>query len=432
MLNSSAKERQVVSTLPEISSQPVTTIPLKTKAREVVIAPVRNNAKNSSFITSPERLQQNLYIADNSTTPVIDDNSNQDNSTDAVAYINAPAANIDSHIPEIPVLKTKSSPAREVVTNKSINTPAITAKANNYSFVVAPSTATSDVVATPVAEANQISPQRYEMYPMTIESVINSYTHIQKRKKISLEVYFSPTISYRELKENKAFINYARNAAATSGASITPPVSATNYSADVNSSVTHKPDAGLQLGFVGGYPLSRNLRLLGGLQFNISKYDIRAYSHQEELTTIALTNPNGRTNTVYTLTNYRNDGGYKTNWLHNLYFSVSAPIGLEYKIAGRKRNFYGASGTIQPSFIISNRAYLLSTDYKSYAEIPSLIRKWNINTGFELFAGYTTGRVKWKIGPQVRYQVMSSFVKKYPVQEHLFDFGLKLGVMLNK
>ena len=124
MLNSSAKERQVVSTLPEISSQPVSTIPLKTKAREVVIAPVRNNAKNASFITSPERLQQNLYIADNSTTPVIDDNSHQDNSTDAVAYINAPAANIDSHIPEIPVLKTKSSPAREVVTNKSINTPA--------------------------------------------------------------------------------------------------------------------------------------------------------------------------------------------------------------------------------------------------------------------------------------------------------------------
>ena len=53
-----------------------------------------------------------------------------------------------------------------------------------------------------------------------------------------------------------------------------------------------------------------------------------------------------------------------------------------------------------------------------------------MNAGFEVFAANTSGKIKWRIGPQVRYQTMSSFKKKYPVMEHLFDFGLKLGIML--
>ena len=158
--------------------------------------------------------------------------------------------------------------------------------------------------------------------------------------------------------------------------------------------------------------------------------DIRAYSHPSEVATIALSNAAGGTNTFSTVTNYRNAGGSKADWLKNLYFSASAPIGLELKLLGNRKTYMGISGTIQPTYITSNRSYLLSTDYKNYAEVPSLIRKWNINTGFEVFAGYTTGKLKWRVGPQVRYQTMSSFQKKYPVQEHLFDFGLKLGIML--
>jgi len=61
-----------------------------------------------------------------------------------------------------------------------------------------------------------------------------------------------------------------------------------------------------------------------------------------------------------------------------------------------------------------------------------LIRKWNVNSSFETFAAYSTGKINWKVGPQVRYQLLSSFQEKYPVKEHLFDFGLKVGIMLNK
>ena len=428
MLTTSERNREVASTIPATTEKQAPVTETKHIPKSLVIAPARpsGNSNGNSFITSAENLQKNLYVQGGMETV---SEPGTIVTPDEIAYTTPPPARPDQPIQQ-PVIIRPSSPAKQLAPVRStINSPVAIAKANNYLFVVdnnpAPNQEADKTEATLTTETTG-SPT---YFPLTIESVVNSYRHIQKRKKVSLEVYFSPTISYRQLRENKDFINSARNAnAATNG---TSPLSQP-YSADVNAAVTHKPDVGLQLGFAAGYPLGKNLRLIGGLQFNISKYDIRAYNYPVELTTIALNNPNGRTSTVYTLTNYRNDGGYKANWLHNLYFSASAPIGLEYKLAGNRRNYFGVSGTVQPSFILSNRAYVLSTDYKNYAEIPSLIRKWNINTGFELFAGYTTGKVKWRIGPQVRYQVMSSFIKKYPVQEHLFDFGLKLGVMLNK
>jgi hypothetical protein len=81
--------------------------------------------------------------------------------------------------------------------------------------------------------------------------------------------------------------------------------------------------------------------------------------------------------------------------------------------------------------MLGDRAYLLSTDYKNYSEVPWLIRRWNVNTNLETFVKYSTGQLNWQVGPQVRYQLLSSFIKEYPVKENLFDFGLKVGIQLN-
>jgi hypothetical protein len=131
------------------------------------------------------------------------------------------------------------------------------------------------------------------------------------------------------------------------------------------------------------------------------------------------------------VTNYNNFGGYRSNWLENFYFQVSAPVGMELKLKGDDKMQFGIATTIQPTYVLGDRVYLISTDYKNYAEVPRLIRRWNVNTNLETYVAYSTGRLKWQVGPQVRYQLLSSFVKKYPVKEHLFDFGLKMGVSLN-
>lgn len=304
---------------------------------------------------------------------------------------------------------------REVAEEPVVN------RINQLSDSQQPLTAQSNTKDEPSATSKQ--PQTYADL-MTIESVVNSFKPKKLDRSIRWKVYFTPTVSYRKLSENKAFL------------STDPFGSSTNYPfaalSDVNKAVVHKPDFGFQLGVSAGYPLAKNLTVTGGLQFNINRYDIKAFVYNGEQATINLSGGGGSANSVTAWTYYRNYSGYKSDWLNNFYFSVSAPIGVELKVLGKKKTYVGIAGTVQPTYILSDRAYLISTDYKNYAEVPWLIRHVNVNTSFETFVSYTNKRnTRWQIGPQVRYQVMSSFQSKYPVKENLFDFGVKLGVTLN-
>lgn len=256
-------------------------------------------------------------------------------------------------------------------------------------------------------------------YSAGIETVTNAYIPQRISKKVSWQFFVTPTVSYRKLDENKSFNN-------SGGAGF--PFASLN---DVNKAVTHKPDMGLQIGLSARYPVTRNLKIRGGLQFNLNRYDVKAYAYNPEVATIQLNGANGNSS-VSTWTEYRTYSGYKSDWLKNFYFSVSAPIGAELNLIGNKRTSFGIAGTVQPTYIIKDRAYLISSDYKNYAKVPWLIRHVNLNTGFEAFVNYTSGKTHWQVGPQVRYQVLSSFHNKYPVKENLFDFGMKIGITLNE
>lgn len=259
--------------------------------------------------------------------------------------------------------------------------------------------------------------------PLTIESIVNSYQPLHLKKKLSWQFYFTPTVSYRKLGENKSFLR---------DQSTSSPNYAPALIYDVNNVVTHKPDVGFELGMAAKYPLTKNLTLRGGMQFNVNRYDIKAYTATTSVATIMF---NGRRNnsadSLNAVTRYSNVPGYRTSWLQNFYFQISAPVGVELKISGNDKVQFGVATTIQPTYVLGDRAYLISTNYKNYAEVPQLVRRWNVNTALETFVGYSTGRLNWQVGPQVRYQLLSSFVNKYPVKENLFDFGLKVGVSVN-
>jgi len=254
------------------------------------------------------------------------------------------------------------------------------------------------------------------LLPWTIESVLNSY---KRKAKVGLQFNFTPTISYRKLSENEAHMHSASSQNA--------------YLYNINDAVTHKPAIGLELGLTAKYPISQNIKLKAGIQFNVNRYDIKAYDYPIEPATIALAN-GSRVDSLHTISVYRNFNGNNPNWLQNLYFQVAMPIGIEYRIVGDDKVQFGIAGTIQPLYVLSDKAYLLTTDYKNYtedSEAPGLIRRWNANTALETYVSYSTGKLKWQVGPQMRYQILSSYVKKYPVKEHLFDFGLKVGISLN-
>ncbi|HJS55213.1 MAG TPA: hypothetical protein VJ765_11740, partial [Chitinophagaceae bacterium] len=236
----------------------------------------------------------------------------------------------------------------------------------------------------------------------------------KKQAKVTAQVFFTPTISYRKLTENKKYSNSTNSIPAFA----------------LNNIVDHKPAMGLEFGIEGRYQVSEKGFFKTGLQFNISRYDIRAYSHPTEIATVALNNGN-RIDSLATLTNYRNFSGTSANWLENFYFQIGIPIGAEIILSDKNDFQWGISGTIQPTYVIGDRAYLISSDYKNYAEFPDLMRRWNISTGVGTFISYSTGRIKWQAGPHVRYQHLSSFVSELSVKENLFAIGLKVGATLN-
>lgn len=306
------------------------------------------------------------------------------------------------------------------------NTPADT----ESSIVIAKSenkTETSIIASQPAITSTThfaaAEPEVEEKLPLTIESVTNSYQRQKHNPRFNWQLHFTPTISYRSLQEDQKFIAQARMS--LSAAPTATP--------ELDNVITHRPDIGMQLGLTGTYPLGKRIDLIAGLQFNVSKYDIKAFNYPSEVATIALMNSWGGPTAVSMLTSFRSNGFMaKASWLRNYYYSLSVPIGLEWRILGKKQNHWGFSTTIQPTYVVGNRSYMISMDYQNYAEVPYLINKWNMNVGFETYAKFSIGKNDFRIGPQVRYQLFSSFKKGYPVSEHLYDFGVKLGMQLGK
>jgi hypothetical protein len=286
-----------------------------------------------------------------------------------------------------------------------------------------PAATTAD--KTPVAMAST-----RQTAPWTIESATNLYFVKNKRKesRFQTQYHIAPTISYRKLSENKS---YLRNSP--------QPFSPNSYSAlynSVNSMVTHKPDIGFEFGITEKYSVSEKVRIRAGLQFNVNRYDIKAFHAPFALAAIALNSRRSSgVDSVWAIANYSNveaTSSNKGSWLQNYSFQVSAPVGVELSLKGNDKMQFGIAGSVQPTYVLGDRAYMITSDYKSYTHVPWLLRRWNVNTAFETFVSYQSGRTRWQIGPQVRYQLLSSFITNYPVKENLFDFGLKIGVSVIK
>jgi len=230
-------------------------------------------------------------------------------------------------------------------------------------------------------------------------------------------MYVSPTVSYRKLVGHASKSNYSYSGFAYSAN--------LGFPTDVNDAVTHKPSVGIELGTAFIYPVSKKFRIKAGLQFNLNNYQVEAYSYIPEIAPFGAGN---FTQPINTVSYYRNFNGFDKTWLKNSHFMVSVPLGVELTVIGNKRVAFNIASTIQPTYVINNDAYLVSTNLKNYAQEPSLYRKWNIHAGGEAFMSINTGTVNWVVGPQVRYQILSSYKEKYPIKEHLIDFGFKIGV----
>ncbi|RYZ52043.1 MAG: hypothetical protein EOO14_17240, partial [Chitinophagaceae bacterium] len=198
--------------------------------------------------------------------------------------------------------------------------------------------------------------------PWTIESAFNAYKS-PRSKRFQTQFHFTPTISYRKLTENKS---YLRNV----------PQPSANYAAlysSVSNMVTHKPDIGFELGVTEKYAVSQKVRLRAGLQFNVNRYDIKAFQAPNAVATIALNNRRtSQVDSVQTTSTYSNVDVNRNNrgsWLQNFSFQVSAPVGVELTLKGNDKMQFGIAGSVQPTYVLGDRAYMITTDYKRYTQV---------------------------------------------------------------
>jgi hypothetical protein len=249
----------------------------------------------------------------------------------------------------------------------------------------------------------------------TTETQIPVIATKAKTSKWQYQVYITPATNFKQTVDRKPSTDQFNG----------PMV--TTYGVNADKVIRYKPGMGIEFGIGGLYNVSKRFTLTAGLQYNIRQYNIEAYDGSYELSSISVVT-GAAINNVPTLAKYRSYGAnYNEALLLNKYHQVSLPVGFEYAIINHDKVGMRIAYTLQPTYTFSQSAYLLTSDYKSYADGTSMIRKWNINSSVEATFNMKVGDFQWKFGPQLRYQHLSTYTKTYPIKEYLIDYGFKIG-----
>ena len=243
----------------------------------------------------------------------------------------------------------------------------------------------------------------------------NKPTAKKWKGRLGYQVYITPAVNYRKLttKVKGSASPFAQG--------------------DINNSISQKPGFGFEAGIGLNYAVAKRLQLKAGLQFNYTNYDISADQATHPITTTILLNDpatgysysSARTSTT---SNTFNTAPARPVTLHNRTYQVSVPIGFGYKLSSQDNVEWFAGATVQPSYYFGGRAHLISTDLKSYVSDPSSISSWNLNVGFETYMNFKLGTYNLQIGPQVRYQVNSTYKRDVALIEKPYAIGLKFGL----
>ncbi|MEO7801057.1 MAG: hypothetical protein ABIR81_03615, partial [Ginsengibacter sp.] len=255
---------------------------------------------------------------------------------------------------------------------------------------------------------------------LTDESKISKNIKLKKIRNSKVRWMYSiaPTVSYRK------YTTYEALDANTVLSGLTNAVP--TY--DVNRKSSHHPSSGLEAGITLKYPLNKYFRFTSGFQVNYSSYIIEANTIHSTTATLLLQNE--RTGMPYAFSNisyYGNGVGVAPINLRNYSVSMSLPVGLEYLLGGNDRVKFYAAATAQPVLALTSRTYVLSTDNKNYLRNARMARHINMATNFGAFMSVNSKKINWQLGPQVNYQVLSSFTDVYPVKEHYVNYGIKLA-----
>lgn len=243
------------------------------------------------------------------------------------------------------------------------------------------------------------------------------------KDKTAFEFYITPGISYRKNSSNTKYETSASNSFAA-----TPYINGIS-----NNDANQKPALGLEAGAGIVYSIAKNIRLKAGIQGNYTNYIIHAdETNHPILTTVLLNDLNtGNTYLESRASSLSNSSGLQSVKVHNKTYQISLPVGFAYKLTGNNKIEWYAGATIQPTYVFGGKANLLSLDKRNYISDASLIRSWNLNTGFETYIHYKFAGYTLQAGPQFRYQIASTYSQKFTINENLYNTGIKIGLLKN-
>ena len=243
----------------------------------------------------------------------------------------------------------------------------------------------------------------------------NSTTNKQyKKSKWQVQYYAAITNSYRTLEDDKSRLSYISN-----------PIERQALKANVNDVVKHKPAMGGEFGVSFLYGLTKKFYVKSGLQFNIRQYGIDAYRAEGNATFSYVQNNQLNSFSVKSVYSTQ-ESAYKEKLQDKLY-QISIPIGFQWDVVDGERWGLSTAATIQPTMTLNKNVYIVSTDYKYYADGTDFFRRFNINTSAELYLTLKSKESKWFFGPQIRYQQMPTYNDIYPIKEYRVDYGIKFG-----
>ncbi len=306
-------------------------------------------------------------------------------------------------------LKQKNS-----ISNININnTSALVTDKNEIPTVTITNNSDESLLKTSIAETNV----NENKFPSTLKTQKSSL-HKKRNEKVTWTYFAAPVISNVILKGKPISNNNLQT-------NLSPTI-VINAS---ENKVLHNPALGLAAGLQLNYVISHKFKFTSGLEITYSGY--RIASNEVHPTFATLTLKDRKTNADYVrsyVTHFGNGTGEALIMLRNYSLQASLPVGLQYQMFGNKKIQFNTAASIEPSVILKSNAYLLSTVGFNYVNDPALMRKWNASSNFGAFVSFSAGKLKWQVGPNVRYQLLSTYKADYSIKEHLIDYGIRIAI----
>ncbi len=191
----------------------------------------------------------------------------------------------------------------------------------------------------------------------------------------------------------------------------------------------YKAGLGLEGGAQASYKLSGNWDFITGANIRYSGYNVVSNLVHPTFATLSFRDNNtGLDYSKSYITHYGN--GMTQNQINLLNYSLQAsvPVGLQYHIWQDKNVQINLLSTVDLSAVLKSNAYIISSDGRYYVKDPSLSRPVNMGINFNPNIVLSGQKIKWHLGPSVRYQLYSRYKNNYQAKEHLIDYGIRIGI----